>query len=241
MNFSFYRNYEQGEYDGDGAAKPATAVQSGSLSDLRFARLVGKTAWFALPNAVRQRFSKRLKSGQSVVYKGRLIETRMSRMGWILAQLLRAIGGPLPLDTHDVGQEGAAVVTVTEAPGGRGQFWTRQYNRQRGFPQVIHSMIQFSGPTGLEEGVGYGIGMTLTLKTEADSLLFCSAAYFVTLLGQRLYLPRWLTRCLMLGDLVIGHHDLGNGAFDFTLDLTHPLFGTLIHQRARFFDMETAP
>lgn len=200
------------------------------LGDLRFAQILTQPVWETLPSAIRKRFGKRLNPGQSVVYRGHLIQTRMNRMGKILAQLLRAIGAPLPLECGRYGA--AAVVTVTEAHGGHGQFWTRQYNRQKGFPQVIHSTKSFTGPTGLEEQIGFGIGMTLDLKAERDSLIFSSNRYFIGGFRWRVYLPKWICP----GDLVVGHHDCGDGQFDFTLDLNHALFGELLSQKARFCD-----
>lgn len=208
------------------------AEEGRSLGNLRFVRLLGPAAWAGLPRAVRTRFAKHLRPGQSVVYRGTILETRLNFLGRLLANMLRPIGAPLPLEESKGGE--AAVVTVTEAPDGMGQFWTRQYNRQAGFPQVIHSMKRFDGPTGLEEAVGGGLGMTLWLKADAKSLRFCSQDYFISLFGVRLYLPSWMTP----GALTVGHHDLGDGQFDFTLDLIHPLFGELLHQRARFVDME---
>ena len=203
-----------------------------TLGDFRFAHLLGAKVWARLPLSVRKRFGKRLGPGASVVYRGEVIETRLSLLGRIFAQILRPVGAPLPLEQSKGGE--AAIVTVTEAPNGQGQFWTRQYNRKAGFPQVIHSQKSFTGPTGLEEQVGGGIGMTLRLKAEPKSLLFVSDEYFINLFGTRIYFPRWLTP----GALTVGHHDLGNGRFDFTLDLVHPLFGHLLHQRARFIDMK---
>ena len=206
-----------------------------SLGDLRFVRLLGAGAWAGLPDTIRARFGKRLGPGQSVVYRGEVLQTRLSRLGRIVAKLLGPIGAPLPLDRSTGGE--AAIVTVTEAPDGMGQFWTRQYNRRAGFPQVIHSMKRFAGPTGLEEIVGGGLGMTLWLHADSKCLKFSSQNYFLNLLGVRFYLPGWLTP----GALTVGHHDLGNGQFDFTLDLVHPLFGELLHQRARFVDMAHLP
>lgn len=201
------------------------------LGDFRFVHLLGQAAWARLPHAVSARFSQRLAPGQSLVYRGKVLETRLSLPGHMLAHLLRLVGAPLPLDRSTGGE--AAVVTVTEAADGNGQYWTRQYNRRAGFPQVIHSQKSFAGPTGLEERVGGGLGMTLWLKANERSLQFCSQAYFIDLFGVRLYLPGWLTP----GRLTVGHHDLGNGQFDFTLDLVHPVLGELVHQRARFSDM----
>ena len=81
------------------------------LVDLRFRTLVGEEAWARLPEAVRRRFSKRLKNGETAIYKGLVAETALSRAGRILAFLARAIGGPLPLAN---GACGAAAVVVTE-------------------------------------------------------------------------------------------------------------------------------
>ena len=111
-----------------------------------------------------------------------------------------------------------------------GQFWIRQYGRKRGFPQTVHSSKRFDGPTGLEEYLGYGIGMALTVEATDTALLFKSDHYYVTLLGMRLRLPAWLSP----GALTIGHHERGNGRFAFTLSLVHPLLGNLVQQTAVF-------
>ena len=204
------------------------------LGDLRFRQLLAPESWASLPEAVRRRFAKRLKNGQSAVYCGHIVQTCMNPAGRLLARLLTIVGGPLPLDTDNDGA--AAVVTVTEDAAGGGQFWTRQYNRPNGFPQVVHSTKTFSGPTGLEEHVGYGISMSLKLMTAGQRLLFVSDRYFLTVLGRRLALPHALTP----GQLTVSHEDLGDGRFEFLLDLTHPVIGALLYQRAVFRDMTEA-
>jgi hypothetical protein len=203
-----------------------------ALSDLRFRSLLSRADWAGLPARARERFSKRVAGGDSVIYRGRVIETRLSVLGYCLGQILRLCGAPLPLEKSLGGS--SAIVTVTEDISSNGQFWSRQYNRRGGFPQVIHSAKAFAGPTGLEECVGAGIGMSLRLEVRGPSLLFKSERYFATIFGRRFHLPRWMEP----GKLVVGHHDGGNREFDFTLDLTHPLFGELVHQRARFEDMK---
>ncbi len=198
--------------------------------DRRFRELLGQEAWMQLPEAVRRRFGKRLAGGASVTYRGRVVAMEMSLAGKILAQAARLIGAPLPHDATCLNQP--AVVVVTEDTATNGQFWIRQYGRARGFPQVIHSSKRFTGPTGLEEYLGYGIGMALKTEVRNGALLFKSDHYVLQVFGRRIRLPRILSP----GALVIGHHDLGDGRFLFSLDLTNRLFGRLIRQDALFHD-----
>jgi Domain of unknown function (DUF4166) len=200
--------------------------------DRRYRDLMGERAWNALKPAVRRRFAKRLAFGQSVVYTGQITETRMNGAGRLLVQAARLIGSPLPLEPKARGE--AAVVALTADCGREGQHWTRLYAWRRGFPQIVHSAKRFAGPTGLEEYVGYGVGVALTLHEEAGGLRFHSAGYCLTALGWRLALPDWLTP----GHMVIGHDDLGGGRFTFTLQLDHPWFGELLHQSSQFTDTQ---
>ena len=199
------------------------------LLDLRFRALLSERDWTALPPAVRRRFSKRLAAGASAVYAGHVVETRMSLAGWLLAQVARLVGSPLPT-SRAAGL--ASVVTVTEDVSGGGQIWTRLYARPSGFPQMIHSAKRFRGPTGLEEHVGAGLGMSLRVAIEDGALAFRSERYFLDFSGFRLHLPGWLTP----GALTVTHAETESGAFRFTLDIRHELLGLLIRQEAVFRD-----
>lgn len=226
-------------------AAPKTP-QPDELGDLRFRALMSEAEWLALPLTIRRRFSKRLAGGRTAVYVGEVTETRMSRAGWLLAQAARLIGGPLPVsrDAHV-----PSVVTVTEDVATNGQHWTRLYARRRGFPHIVHSSKRFAGPTGLEEYVGRGVGMALTLHVEAhvpekrepvfreghapmegNALVFRAAHYFVQLGGFRIRLPAWASP----GALSVTHAELGDGRFLFKLDIVHPRLGPLILQTAAF-------
>ena len=185
---------------------------SDELSDLRFRSLLGSEAWAKIPAAVQVRFAKRLLPGCSVSYAGEVACCRMSVAGWLLAQMCRAIGAPLPLG-RDTGV--AAVVTVTEDGASGGQVWTRMYARRRAFPQVIHSAKRFAGPTGLEEYLGCGFGIALTVAATEAGLAFLSDHYFFVAAKIRFRLPRWLAP----GALRIDHIDRGAGRFDFVLDM----------------------
>lgn len=201
-----------------------------SIVDLRFRALLGEAAWARLPPAVQKRFSKRLKPGAVVLYAGEVTETRLSRAGKLLSFLARVIGAPLPLDN---GMTGSAVVAVTEDTRLGGQVWTRTYARPSGrFPQVIHSAKCFLGPTGLEEHVGYGFGMSLAVSEENGALAFRSTRYFLAIGRFRFTLPRWIEP----GAIEVIHRDEGGGAFVFSLALRHRWWGELIAQTARFRD-----
>jgi hypothetical protein len=211
---------------------PHDDARDESLGDLRFRALLSHQDWAALPPAIRRRFSRRLADGATIVYAGTVIETRMSRAGWWLAQAVRPIGAPLPISRDG---DMPSVVAVTEDMAGGGQIWTRLYARRAGFPQIIHSAKRFAGPTGLEEHVGFGVGMALTVHAVDAALVFRSAGYIVQLLGRRIPLPGWLSP----GALTVTHGELPDGWFSFTLDLVHPRFGTLIRQVAVFREAGT--
>jgi hypothetical protein len=209
-----------------------TPDRSPALGDLRFRALVPDTAWAQLPPAIRHRFSKRLAAGDTAVYVGEVLEMRMSLLGRWLAQAARLIGSPFPTEC---GAKLPSVVTVSEDGATSGQNWTRLYVRRSGFPQIVHSCKRFAGPTGLEEYVGRGIGVALTVHVEERSLVFRSHHYFFEALGVRLRLPMWMTP----GDLSVTHTELGDGTFSFTLDLSSPAFGGLIHQYAVFREIHS--
>jgi hypothetical protein len=198
-----------------------------SLGDLRFRALIADDDWAAMPLPIRRRFSRRLTDGNTAVYVGEILETRTNTAGWLVAHAARLIGSPFP-----VGRDGhvPSVVSVTEDMASGGQIWTRLYARRGHFPQIVHSSKRFAGPTGLEEHVGHGVGMTLTMEVKDDALVFRSRDYFVELFGMRIRLPAWLTP----GALSVTHAECADGRFSFTLDVVHPRFGLLIRQMGLF-------
>ena len=199
------------------------------LGDLRFRALLSAADWDRLPVATRRRFSRRLAGTETATYVGRLTAIRFSRLGWAFAQAVRLIGSPLPLSRHiDV----PAIVAVTEDAKTSGQYWTRVYGRRHKFPQVINSSKCFSGPTGLEEHIGCGLTMALTVNVEDGALHFRSAGYFLRLFDRRLPLPSWLSSF----HLQVSHVDLGGARFRFILSLRHPRFGELLYQAAEYAD-----
>jgi len=208
---------------------PACRSRRSDLGDLRFRRLVGEAGWAQLPDAVRARFSHRVAAGRTIVYAGEVVECRISRAGWLLAQACRLVGAPLPLRRDAFVP---ATVSVTEDEAGGGQIWTRVYGRHGGFPQAIHSAKRFAGPTGLEEYVGRGLGIALTVAVEGEALHFLSDHYFLRVGRLRLRLPRWLTP----GAMRVSHVDCGGGGFAFVLRLDHPRLGPLLRQTALFHE-----
>jgi hypothetical protein len=210
-------------------ASPPDSRQN-ELGDLRFRNLLLRDDWAALPAAIRHRFSKRVAGGATVIYAGEIVETELKLAGWIVAQLARLVGSPLPRwrDAHV-----PAVVAVTEDVRTGGQIWTRVYTRRCGFPQVIHSAKRFAGTTGLEEHVSRGVGMALTVHQENGALVFRSAHYFLRIGPVRLALPIWLTP----GALTVTHTEEGGGQFSFLLEVVHPAFGRIIRQFATFHEV----
>jgi hypothetical protein len=201
--------------------------------DGRFRSLLSPQDWASLPPPVRRRFSTSLHGTQSAVYIGEVAATRVTFVGRLFAQVARLVGGPLPLAS---GGRVASAVMVAEDEKIGGQLWTRVYAREGCFPQVIHSAKRFEGPTGIEECVGLGVGMALSIHVQSRALVFRSAHYFVRVGSHRVRLPHWCTP----GLIEVVHREERDGRFSFTLTVTHPWFGELIHQIAFFRDAPTS-
>lgn len=214
----------------DGAALGTLIEPLVSATDIRFRALVGEAAWATLPLPVRRRFSRHLAPGDVALYRGWVAKTELSRAGRVLANLLRMIGAPLPLVD---GATGPAVVAVIEDPAFGGQVWVRTYNRPGDFPQVVHSAKRFRGPTGLEEYIGRGIGLSLSVAVEEGALVFRSQRYFFELAGRRV----WLAAAITPGRMQIVHRQQDDGSFLFSLTLRHRLLGLLLDQHAYFRDV----
>jgi hypothetical protein len=208
---------------------PRAAIASTPVcDDSRLRALVGE-GWHSLPLAVQRRFSKPWTPGETRLYRGRVVETRLSRAGWIYAELARIVGAPLPTDD---GATGPSTVSVAENAKIGGQVWTRIYPKLAGFPQVVHSAKRFRGPTGLEEYVGCGLSMDLDVHAADGSLVFSSRRYVWQWGRLRLTIPEWLAP----GAMTIVHTQDTADEFSFTLTLDHPLFGRILTQRALYRD-----
>ena len=194
-----------------------------------FRILVGESAWRQLPRAVQRRFDRLLAPGESALYVGEVASTELTSIGWLWAQAARFLGAPLPLR---VLSRSAAAVVVTADSNDHTQLWTRIYHEAGRLPQVVRSMKSFAGPTGLEERVGGGVGMALTVSVEARALVFRSVGYFWRCGRLRVPLPRWLTP----GCIEVVHREERAGQFSFTLSVVHPWFGRIVHQIAFFRD-----
>lgn len=97
---------------------------------------------------------------------------------------------------------------------------------------MIHSSKRFSGPSGIEEYIGYGVGMALNVAEQDGALLFKSDHYFISIFGRHMRIPNLIAP----GELVIGHHDLGGGQFRFLMRLDHKFLGHVLSQDAVFND-----
>jgi hypothetical protein len=186
-----------------------------------------------LPAPIRRRFSRHLADGERIVYLGEVTATHMTLAGRLVAQLARLVGAPLPLEAS-----GCVPVTVIVTGSEQlcGQVWTRIYDRGRRFPQVIQSVKQFGGATGLEEIVAHGVGMRLKLTVSDGALVFRSAGYFIRCLGMQLSLPNWLTP----GAIEVIHREESSGQFSFSLSVTHLWAGHVIDQIALFREEQTS-
>jgi hypothetical protein len=215
------------------AIAPDTAAHT-RAEDARFRNLLAPADWQRLPWPVRRRFTHALADGETTVVVGAVARTHLTLFGSLVSWLLWFVGAPLPLRSS--GRVPATVV-VTEDSACGGQLWTRIYCSAGQFPQVIHSAKRFSGPTGLEECVGRGVGMALTVHVEDRALVFRSAGYFLRWFGVTVRLPGFLSP----GQVEVVHREERDGRSSFTLTLTLAWWGEALRQVAFFRDWSEEP
>lgn len=166
------------------------------------------------------------------VYASKTTRMERTRLGAVLAHVLRSVGASLPPWRH---QGHALVIPVTEDVAGGGQVWARLYARAGGFPQIVHSAKRFAGPAGLEKHVGAGPSIALAVSVDEGAPVFRGAGYHLDLAGRRLRLPA----ALAPGRLTMWHEDRSGGAFVLALTLDHPLLGRLLRQAELYRDVPT--
>lgn len=162
------------------------AVPSRGYPD--FARLLGPSAWFRLPAAIRARFPSRHRIGHAVEYAGAM-RVRASRFGRLLACLARVFDTPV---APFVGENVDTVVKVYPRPEVEGVVWERTYRFPRRGPAIVRS-TKCLGPDGrLIEALGRGLRMQLEVFEDRGALRFVSTGYWIELFGLVVRLPSWL-------------------------------------------------
>jgi hypothetical protein len=214
----------ESHHEHDNFTEDALAHAGGS-----FRTLLGEQAWRQLPWSVQQRFERDPAPGAAVVYHGYVVSTERSLAGRFWAQVLRVVGAPLPLGAM---RRATTTVVVTADADGHGQCWTRLYHQPGRLPQVIRSRKLFAGQSGLEEQVGGGICMALTVSVEMQTLVFRSAGYHWRCSRMKLSLPAWLTP----GNVEVRHREEREGLFSFVLTIDHPWYGRVFRQISYFKD-----
>ena len=185
--------------------------------------------WASLPAAIRRRFSKRLAGGAH----RRLCRRSAGNLDEPRRLVARAGGAA---DRRPAADRRAARMCRASSPSPRtrasgGQIWTRLYARRSGFPQVIHSAKRFAGPTGLEEYVGRGVGMSLTVVCARGRADLPQQGLFPAAASAAVSSCRAGSRPARI---YVTHAELPDGKFSFTLQVIHPRFGLLIRQMAIF-------
>jgi hypothetical protein len=210
---------------------PATpGCRIGRPRPVDFRSLLGRVAWYRLPEAVRRRFDETTHH-TARAYPGRMV-VRANPAGRLLAHVLRLVGTPLAPFT---GEDVPCTVEV-RGDGQGGIVWEREY-RFPGHAALQVASTKRSDLDGrLVEVVRGGLGMTLTVSVEDGALHFRSDRYFAEILGLRI----WFHPLLTPGAAHVVHEDRahveGPGWFRFALRFRHPWLGETFFQEGLFRD-----
>jgi hypothetical protein len=191
-----------------------------TLPPLDLSALVGATAWARLPAAVQRRFAA---GHAEAIYRG-LMDLRCSRLGRVLAWLVKPLRSPLA-----AANVRGLPTTVRVRAVGAGVVWERCF--EDGVGHVV-STKELDRHGRLQERTRGGLGMALAVFEQDGALVFESQRYFLDLGPWRVAMPSLLSP----GTCRVEHRDLGQGLFRFTLSMRHPLWGETFHQTGVFAD-----
>jgi len=191
-----------------------------SAKPLDLSALVGPAAWARLPAAVQRRFAA---GHAEATYRG-LMDMRCSRLGHVLAWLVKPLRSPLA-----AANACGVPTTVRVRAVGAGVVWERHFDD--GVGHVV-STKELGHDGRLQERTRGGLGMALNVFEQDGALVFESHRYFLDLGVLRLAMPRLLSP----GTCRVEHRELGDGLFRFTLSMSHPLWGETFHQTGVFVD-----
>lgn len=189
--------------------------------------------WLRLHPDIRRRFEKNPAPGKPLRYRGLLSDLSASRLGRLLGYLTRPLiqGALIPHSQQDVPVD----ITVYGLPADPAIYKQRIYHLHGRAPvRFVSHMLE--GENGqVLEFVGAGLGMTLNLFVEGQSLHFQSGHYFWQVAGRRLRLPYWLTP----GKTYLWHHNETPERFNIRIEIRHRLFGLMFRQVGVFEEVKT--
>ncbi|MGN7439436.1 MAG: DUF4166 domain-containing protein [Alcanivorax sp.] len=184
-------------------------------------------SWKELHPNIQERFDREPTLGEVITYTGNMTDIRRSGMGWLFATLTRVIGNPLsPYAGKDVPMD----VELYKKEGRSGVYWKRTYFYEGKAPFAVTSVKRESREGDMLECVGGGFGMKLNVYVENQELHFRSYRYFCSVLNQKIPLPHWISP----GEAHVVHKDLGEGDFEFTITMHHPVLGETFYQQGVF-------
>ncbi len=188
--------------------------------------LIGQAAWKRLAPAIRERFGNSPAEDEVRIYRGTMETVGCTWFGLALAHVGRLLGAPMAWKT---GQDVPCDVHVYADPKG-GVVWERRYDFEGAGDVVAKTTKRCDGRGRLLECFGATAGMTLKVFEQDSELHFVSEDFFLRIGNWKVLLPAALSP----GTLHVVQKDEGEGAFRFTMDVVHPLFGTIATQDGVF-------
>ncbi|NNF79919.1 MAG: DUF4166 domain-containing protein [Rhizobiales bacterium] len=201
-------------------------LKAGPDDGMGIRTLIGQAAWERLAPAIRERFGNSPARGEVRVYRGVMETVGCTWLGLAMAHVGRFLGAPMAWKT---GRDVPCDVHVYADPKG-GVVWERRYDFGAADEIVAKTTKRCDGRGRLLECFGTTAGMTLKVFEQDAELHFVSEDFFLRIANWKVLLPAALSP----GTLHVVQKDEGEGNFRFTMDVEHPMFGTIATQDGVF-------